>query len=91
MNSLPWIGKISGCLGSEVSIEKTGFKKTMYAVGIIQVIGVVSEVPAATITALFKADLLLSRDDKPFLGPIHGRSNHFLLCGWPGRERSACI
>lgn len=43
MNSLPWIGKITGCLGAELFIEQTGYKNTMYAVGVIQIIGVVSK------------------------------------------------
>lgn len=43
MNSLPWLGKILGCLGSEVVIERTGYKKTMYLAGIVQIIAVISK------------------------------------------------
>lgn len=43
MNSLPWIGKITGCFTSEVFIEKTGYKATMYILAIIQIVAVVSK------------------------------------------------
>lgn len=43
MNSLPWIGKLLGCLGADAFIERLGFKKSMYAVAIIQSIGVISK------------------------------------------------
>jgi SP family sugar:H+ symporter-like MFS transporter len=43
MNSLPWIGKIIGCFGAEVVIEKVGFKKSMYIAAIVQIIAVISE------------------------------------------------
>ena len=43
MNSLPWIGKFIGCLGSETFIERTGYKKTMYAAAVIQITAVISE------------------------------------------------
>lgn len=43
MNSLPWIGKITGCFTSEIFIEKTGYKVTMYILAIIQIVAVVSE------------------------------------------------
>jgi fucose permease len=43
MNSLPWIGKIMGCFGSETFIERTGYKKTMYAAACIQIVALISE------------------------------------------------
>lgn len=43
MNSLPWIGKISGCFAAEPTIERIGYKKTMYLVSIVQIIAVVSK------------------------------------------------
>jgi hypothetical protein len=43
MNSLPWIGKLIGCLGAEAFIERTGYKKTMYAAGVIQIIAIIGE------------------------------------------------
>lgn len=43
MNSLPWIGKIIGCLGGEGVIERLGFKRSMYLVSVIQVVGVTSK------------------------------------------------
>ncbi|RMJ11839.1 hypothetical protein CDV36_008500 [Fusarium kuroshium] len=47
MNSLPWLGKILGCLGSEVVIERTGYKKTMYLAGIVQIIAVIIELTSS--------------------------------------------
>lgn len=41
MNSLPWIGKILGCGFSDTFIEHLGYKKTMYAAAVVQIIGVV--------------------------------------------------
>ncbi|KAH8881843.1 general substrate transporter [Thozetella sp. PMI_491] len=43
MNSLPWIGKISGCLGSEPVIDRLGYKKTMYIASAVQIVGVIIE------------------------------------------------
>jgi MFS transporter, SP family, sugar:H+ symporter len=40
MNSLPWIGKILGCLGADAVIERMGYKKTIYIVCAIQFVGV---------------------------------------------------
>ena len=52
MNSLPWIGKITGCLGADAFIERLGYKKTMYAVSIIQITGVISTyIPAGLLKA----------------------------------------
>jgi len=42
MNSLPWIGKLSGCLGSDAFIERVGYKKTMYAAAIVQIVALIS-------------------------------------------------
>ncbi|RSL85125.1 hypothetical protein CEP51_003514 [Fusarium floridanum] len=47
MNSLPWLGKILGCLGSEAVIERTGYKKTMYLAGIVQIIAVIIELTSS--------------------------------------------
>ena len=53
MNSLPWVGKITGCLGADAFIERLGYKKTMYAVSIIQITGVISEyMPAGSLKML---------------------------------------
>ncbi|OAA63769.1 General substrate transporter [Niveomyces insectorum RCEF 264] len=46
LNSLPWIGKIAGCMWSEPFIERAGYKKTMYAVSAIQIIGLIVEMTA---------------------------------------------
>ena len=43
MNSLPWIGKILGCLGAEPVIERFGYKKAMYVVAIVQIIAIISK------------------------------------------------
>ena len=43
MNSLPWIGKILGCLGAERAIEGLGYKKTMYLAAAVQIIAVISK------------------------------------------------
>ncbi|CAK7224870.1 hypothetical protein SBRCBS47491_005701 [Sporothrix bragantina] len=43
LNSLPWIGKIAGCLAAEPFIERAGYKKTMYVVAVIQCIGLIIE------------------------------------------------
>ncbi|KAJ9138582.1 General substrate transporter [Coniochaeta hoffmannii] len=43
MNSLPWIGKLSGCLGSDAFIERVGYKKTMYAAAIVQIVALIIE------------------------------------------------
>lgn len=45
MNSLPWIGKILGCLGAERFIEILGYKKTMLAAAVVQVIAIISMPP----------------------------------------------
>lgn len=41
MNSLPWLGKIAGCVWSEPFIERFGYKYAMYAVSAIQFIGLI--------------------------------------------------
>jgi hypothetical protein len=41
LNSLPWIGKIAGCMWSEPFIDRAGYKKAMYAVAIIQIVGLI--------------------------------------------------
>ncbi|ORX38012.1 general substrate transporter [Kockovaella imperatae] len=46
MNSLPWIGKISGCFLSEPIIERLGFKRTMYTVATIQCVALIIEMSA---------------------------------------------
>jgi SP family sugar:H+ symporter-like MFS transporter len=46
MNSLPWIGKLTGCLGSDAFIERVGYKKTMYAAAIIQIVALISKLYA---------------------------------------------
>ena len=43
MNSLPWIGKIFGCMGSDGLIDGIGYKKTMYAAAGIQIVALISE------------------------------------------------
>jgi len=43
MNSLPWIGKLTGCLGSDALIERAGYKKTMYIAGIVQLVALIIE------------------------------------------------
>lgn len=42
MNSLPWIGKLLGCFGSENFIERSGYKKTMYMAAGIQIVALIS-------------------------------------------------
>ncbi|KAJ9150704.1 General substrate transporter [Pleurostoma richardsiae] len=46
LNSLPWIGKIAGCMWSEPFIDRAGYKKAMYAVVIIQIVGLIVEMTA---------------------------------------------
>ncbi|KIW33511.1 hypothetical protein, variant [Cladophialophora immunda] len=46
MNSLPWIGKIVGCFIVERLIELAGYKKSMYAVGLVQIVGIIVELTA---------------------------------------------
>lgn len=43
MNSLPWIGKISGCLGADAVIERLGYKKAMYLVAAIQCVAIIGK------------------------------------------------
>lgn len=43
MNSLPWIGKLTGCLSAEPVIERLGYKKAMYISAAIQLIAVTSK------------------------------------------------
>ncbi|KAJ5097379.1 hypothetical protein N7456_008100 [Penicillium angulare] len=43
MNSLPWIGKLMGCFGSETFITRTGYKRTMYLAGVIQIVAIIIE------------------------------------------------
>lgn len=43
MNSLPWIGKLSGCLSSDAFIERVGYKKTMFAAGLVQIVALVGK------------------------------------------------
>lgn len=43
MNSLPWIGKILGCFGSEAFIDRSGYKRTMYAAAGIQIVALISK------------------------------------------------
>ena len=52
MNSLPWIGKILGCLGAERAIEGLGYKKTMYLAASVQIIAVISKSMGLFITRL---------------------------------------
>lgn len=42
MNSLPWIGKISGCLGAEPLIEYAGYKRAMYVAALVQIVAIIS-------------------------------------------------
>ncbi|CAL5865892.1 uncharacterized protein PFLUO_LOCUS98 [Penicillium psychrofluorescens] len=46
MNSLPWIGKLTGCFGSELFIENAGYKRTMYAAASIQIVALIIELTA---------------------------------------------
>ncbi|PSR78135.1 general substrate transporter [Coniella lustricola] len=48
MNSLPWIGKFAGCLGSESIIDRFGYKKAMYMGGFVQIIAIIIELTAHT-------------------------------------------
>jgi len=48
MNSLVWIGKILGCLASDEFIDRTGYKRTMHAAAIIQIVTIISELWLAT-------------------------------------------
>ena len=45
MNSLPWIGKILGCMFSDTFIERLGYKKTMYVIGVVQIAGIICQSP----------------------------------------------
>ncbi|OQV03352.1 hypothetical protein CLAIMM_08404 [Cladophialophora immunda] len=46
MNSLPWTGKVVGCAIVERVIEAVGYKKTMYVVGMVQIVGIIIELTA---------------------------------------------
>ena len=39
-NTVPWIGKITGCFTSEYIVEKLGYKKTAFMANTIQIVGV---------------------------------------------------
>lgn len=41
LNSLPWLGKIAGCLSAGDVIERIGYKKTMYIAASIQFVGLI--------------------------------------------------
>lgn len=43
MNSLPWIGKLTGCLGADGVIHRFGYKKTMYTAATVQIVALISK------------------------------------------------
>ena len=75
-----WIGKGLGCLLFEPIVGRLGFRKTMFLIVLIQLIGVIGES-----TPLDQADL--SRAVRQELAGLLGRSSYSLSRSRSHRER----